>query len=583
MTAAFYGRSKSFLGARRVTLLSVLFFILAFLLILKLFYLQVWRHDYYNNLATKRYTTTEKIMPARGRIFTDAFKPNAAGESRYALATNQKFYLLYSEPALIAEATATVEKIDQVITLTTEEKKQMAEKMNKKDPYEPLKHFISLNQKDELLKKKIIGLGFQEEEKRIYPQNNSFSQVLGFLGYKKNERVGQYGLEEYFNDFLAGQGGIVTTEKDPRGRLISWQENNSLTIIDGGDLILTLEPTVQWQACNILAAWVKKMAAADGTAIVVEPTTGQIIALCNKPDFDPNNYSQVDNIAVYNNQAVSEAYEPGSVFKTITMATALEAGQVTPETKYNDIGEIRFGPDIIHNAKNKKYGLVNMTQVLENSINTGIIFAALKTGHDVFKEFVEKFGFGKKTNIDLPQESSGNISSLENKKDIYLATAAYGQGISVTPLQLIMSYAAIVNDGILMQPQIIKEKIFASGRQEFFSPQQVRRVISSETANIIKAMLVSVVKNGHAKGAAVPGYYVGGKTGTANISAPGGGYSEETIHTFVGFAPLEKPRFVALIKISKPKNSIFAEGSVVPAFAELAKFLLNYYQVPPEY
>ncbi len=583
MTKTFYARHKSFLSPRRITLLSVLFFVLALGLTFKLFYLQVLNHKHYENLAANRYRDTEKVMPVRGNIYADALKPNAVGESRSVLATNQKFYLLYGVPNLISDATATVEQISPVINLLPAEKKQIIERLNKKDPYEPLKHFINSAQKEELLKKKIVGLGFQEEEKRIYPQNNIFSHLLGFLSYQDEDPLGQYGLEEYFNDFLVGQGGLVSTEKDPQGRLISWQERNFSEIVDGGSLVLTIEPTIQWQACNILANWVKKMAAADGTLIIVEPHQGKIIALCNQPDFDPNNYGQVSDINVYNNKALSEPYEPGSVFKTITMAAAIESGQVTPETTYTDLGEVKFGPDVIRNAKNKKYGLVNMTQILENSINTGIIFAALKIGHEQFKNFVEKFGFGKRTGILLPHESYGNLNSLKNKKDIYTATAAYGQGITVTPLQMVMSYAAIVNDGILMRPQIIKEKIYPGGRQETFIPEEVGRVISSKTANIIKAMLVSVVKNGHSQGAAVPGYYVGGKTGTANIPAAGGGYSEETIHTFVGFAPLEKPLFVALIKISKPKNSVFAEGSVVPAFAELAKFLLNYYQVPPEY
>ncbi len=564
----------------RITLLRVLFFVLAFLMIARMAYLQIFKHEYYQVLANKRHITNEKIEPERGKIYTKDF--SSENDKLYPLAINQKLYLLYGVPAVIVNASSTVEQIAGVISLEEKDKIEMVLKLQKQDPYEPLKHYLELEQKEKIEALKIKGLGFTEEVKRIYPQNNLFAQVLGFVGYKEDKRVGQYGLEEQYQKYLSGQGGVLKQEKDPQGRIMAIDSLEASPIIDGNDLVLTLDPAVQLQTCNTLKKWIEKMAATDGVAIVLEPFSGSIMAMCNYPDFDLNSYNKVENVDIYTNSAISESYEPGSVFKAVTMAIALDIESVTSETRYTDEGFLKFGPDIIKNAQDKKYGNVDMTSVLENSINTGAIFAALKTGKETFKKYVEKFGFGSLTNIDLPHEAKGDLKSLDSNKDIYTATASYGQGIMTTPLQMIMAYGALVNGGMLMQPQIILEKRFFNGKIEQVLPTEVRRVISSKTSNVIKAMLASVVKNGHAKGAQIPGFYVGGKTGTANIAGQGG-YTTDTIHTFIGFAPLEKPKFVVLVKITKPRNALFAEGSVVPAFAEITKFLLNYYQIKPEY
>ncbi len=567
----------------RITLVQVLFLILSLIIVGKLFYLQILKHDYYNNLADERHKKLETLVPERGKIYALTHNKEKGETELYPLAINQQFYLLYGVPSLIKNVTSTIELIEKVLPLTDEERWQTFLHLNKNDPYEPIRHFVTQEQKEKLEKLNIEGLGFQNEIKRIYPQNNLFSHLLGFLGYQGNKRLGQYGLEEYFENDLAGRPGIMSLEKDPKGRLISLGNTITAPAQEGVDLVLTLDPAIQFKVCTALAEQVKKMAAIDGTVIVLKPDDGQILALCNQPDFDLNNYSQVSDINIYLNKAVSEAYEPGSVFKAITLAAALDLGKVGPETIHDDKGFVQFGPDIIRNAQNKTYGRVTMTQVLENSINTGAVFAALKTGKDNFKKYVEKFGFGEKTGIELPVEHPGDISSLKKKSDIYTATASYGQGILTTPLQLVMAYGAIANDGILMRPQIVLEKRFSNGEVKKIEPKENRRVISSRTANILKAMLVSVVKNGHAKGAQIAGYYVAGKTGTANIASPGGGYGQETNHTFVGFAPVDKPSFVILVKLSQPKNARFAEGTAVPVFAEIAKFLLQYYQTPPEY
>ncbi len=569
---------KSFLS--RITLIGVLFFVLAVLIIAKLFYLQIIRHRHYENLANQKYGQEEMIEGVRGRIYTLA--DVKAGDQLYLLAGNQELYLLYGVPAVIKDATSTIAALEKTITLSDEERWQMYLSLIKDDPYEPLRHYLTKEEKDKIEKMKLTGIGLQPENKRIYYEDNLFSHLLGFVGYRGDKRVGQYGIEEYFEKDLAGKGGLVKIERDPLGRLIIFGKNELPAIENGADIVLGLDPTVQFKICSLLEEWVKKMAADDGSVVAVEPQTGRIIALCNKPDFNPNDYQTAPNNQIFLNQAISGAYEPGSVFKSITMSAAVDLEKVTPETTYVDEGFVKFGKDVIHNAKNKIYGKVNMVGVLDNSINTGAVFAAQQIGHDSFKDYVEKFGFGKKTGIMLPVEHPGNLATLNKKGEIYTATASYGQGIMVTPLQLAMAYSAIANGGILMKPLLVVEEKFADGKIKKFEPEEVRRVIETKTANVIKAMLVSVVKNGHSRAADIAGYNIGGKTGTANIPQKGGGYGEETIHTFAGFAPAENPKFVLVIKMTRPKNSVFAEGSVVPAFAEMAKFLLNYYQVKPK-
>ncbi|MFC1622505.1 peptidoglycan D,D-transpeptidase FtsI family protein [Patescibacteria group bacterium] len=568
----------------RITLLQVLFFVFILIIVVKLFYLQIIKHNYYENLASQRHFSLEELKPDRGEIFV----LDSQGQ-KILIASNQQHYLLYGVPSLIGKPTTTIALIEKVLPMNDEERWQTFLKLDKsKDPYEPLQHNITQIQKDRLekifenIEPKVIG--FQKEVKRVYPQSNLYSHVLGFIGYANDQRVGQYGIEEYFEKELAGQGGMSKIEKDPKGRLISFGENEFDTLESGADILLTLDPTIQFKACEIIKNWQEKMLAEDGSLIVINPNTGDILAMCNTPDFDLNNYNQVEDINIYFNKIVNEAYEPGSVFKPITMAAALDLEKVTPETEYFDEGFLKFGRDTIHNANNKTYGHVNMTQVLENSINTGVASMAVeKIGQKNLKKYVENFGFGEKTNINLPVEALGDISSLNKKSDIYIATASYGQGIMTTPLQLITAFSAIANGGILMQPKIVKQINFSNGEIEERENKQVRRVITSKTANLLKAMLVSVIKNGQAKRAGVAGYYVAGKTGTANIADKSGGYSEQTNHTFVGFAPVNSPKFVILVKLSKPKNVPFSSDSAAPAFGQMTEFLLQYYQIPPDF
>jgi cell division protein FtsI/penicillin-binding protein 2 len=495
---------------------------------------------------------------------------------------NQKVFFVFAEPMRMTNKEEVAKKLAKFLQL---DEKELIDKFTRRenDLYEPVKHFITDKEVVEIKSWNLAGIKFQDETKRYYPEKNIFSHLTGFVSIKDEaQEVGQYGLEGYFEKNLGGEAGYLKSERDPIGRFIPLTKHSVQEAVNGDNLILTIDYTAQYETCKVLTDAVKKHGADKGSAIVMEPQTGKIIAMCNYPDFDPNNYNKVEDIKVFTNTAIFEAYEPGSVFKPVTMAGAVDAGSVTPDTTYTDPGVEKIGGFEIKNFDDKNHGVNTMTQVLENSLNTGVIFAMRKMGANTFEDYVKKFGFGLKTGIDLSGESAGNISSFDQKGEIYPATASFGQGISVTPLQMINAINAIANQGKLMKPYIVEEIDKIDGTKIKHEPEVIRQVISPRAATLVSGMMVSVVENGHAKRAAVAGYYVAGKTGTAQVAGENGGYSKKTVHTFVGFVPVDHPRFTMLIRIDDPKDVQFAEGSSVPVFGEVANFLVKYYDIPME-
>lgn len=433
---------------------------------------------------------------------------------------------------------------------------------------------------------KIEGLAFNLKSYRFYPENNTAANIVGFVSYVDDEGHGRYGLEEFFNEELGGKAGYLKGERGVSNTIIV-NDREYVKPEAGSDLILTMDRSAQFQACAALEAAVAVHNAEGGSVIAVNANTGAILAMCSVPSFNPNNYREVKDLKTYNNPAILYQYEPGSVFKVITMAAAIDQGKVSPSTTYQDEGQIMITgwPKAISNSDfstKGAHGVVDMNAVLENSLNTGAIFAMRQIGPKVFADYVKSFGFGEKSGIELGSESKGNIDNLlKNKvREIDAATASFGQGIAVTPLQMVMSYQALANQGVLMQPYIVQEIRHSNGSVEELKPKAVRQVVSEQTANTILAMMVNVVESGHAQGAQIPGYYIGGKTGTAQV-ATAGGYSEDKyIHTFIGVVPIDNPQIVMLTKIDAPQGARYAESTAVPLWHDVADFLLKYYQIP---
>ncbi len=633
--------NKNKLNNNRLRVVVAVVFLLSGALLYKLFSIQIKQFDLYTAMASSQHRIYSEIKAERGKIFFG--EKNNNQEKLYPLATNKDFADLYVVPKDIASSTEVAEKLykyfDEPILLeelkkeiasgydliiSTSTKEEIIQKYLKKldkpgDPYE------SLNKKmgtDELLKLfaylasseteikaedleirggqvfylsgdlagekfSLPGFGFDLQQHRYYPEKEIASHLLGFVSYIDNEENGRYGLEEFFNSELFGEYGYLKSEKAAGSNTIIVNDREYTKPVNGVDLVLTIDRNIEFVACEKLKESVKKHEADGGTVIVVEPKSGAIIAMCSVPDFNPNDYKNVDDIAVYNNPAIFSQYEPGSVFKVVTMAIAIDQNKVSPNTTYKDEGQIMINgwPKPIKNSDfstKGPHGIVDMNAVLENSLNTGAIFAMRQAGVKAFSEYVENFGFGERTGIELGAESPGNIDNLlKNKvKEIDAATASFGQGIAVTPLQMLMSYQALANDGVLMKPYVVKEIIRQNSQKEIITPQSVRRVVSAKTADTMLAMLVNIVERGHSSRAYIPGYYIGGKTGTAQIAGMGGYKQNEYIHTFIGVAPIENPKFVMLTKIDNPKDVIYAEGSVVPLWKDIADFILKYYQIP---
>jgi cell division protein FtsI/penicillin-binding protein 2 len=544
----------------------------------RLFVLQILSHNFYSVLAANQRNLFQDLFPTRGAIY--ALDPKSP-DGKFPVAVNKTLSTMYANDLDVKDPAAAAA---QLASLTGDDVPTLIGKLSRKGAqYVPLKQKMTDDEVATAKALNIPGIGFAAQQYRFYPEKNSFGQVVGFVGEGADSQpVGKYGAEGYWNDELAGTPGAVSSGGAALGGIIGSAEQ-FVPAQDGDDLVLTIDRNIQYAVCQKLSDAVTKHQADVGSAIVLDPKTGAILAMCNTPDFDPNDISGVTDIGLFNNRSIFDAYEPGSIFKAVTMASAIDAGKIGPDTTYVDSGSVQIGPYAIRNADLKAHGLQTMTQVLDESLNTGAIFAMRQIGAKSFLQYVEAFGFGSPTGIDLDTESPGDIESLRKKGDIWSATASFGQGITTTPLQMAMAYAAFANGGKLMKPYVVAEVDHADGTVDKTEPTVVRQVITRRAASLIGSMLVNVVENGEGKKAGVPGYYVAGKTGTAQVADPNGGYQKDmTIGSFAGYAPVDDPAFVIIVEIVHPRDVQWAESSAAPLFGDIAKFLLQYMQIPPD-
>ena len=553
--------------------------VLWFFVIARLFTLQIWQHELYASLAAGTHEIYKELLPRRGTVYIQD------GETLFPAALNRVLYQVYADTRSLNDPEDTAVRIAPLVGMDKNEQfmlfLKLKEAKERNDPFEPIKQKITEEEKTAIEALKIKGIGFAQQPFRYYPEEEIGAATIGFFGMGSDGKaVGRYGVEGYFDATLSGEPGFIRGERDAIGAWIPLGRRSFSPAHDGADIVLTIDRTIQYELCTTLEAHRIEFEAQSAAAVVLDPKTGAIKALCSASTFDPNKYNEVESVDIYNNQAIFKAYEPGSVFKPFTMAAALDQEVVTPDTTYVDEGSRKFGNFTIRNASNKVYGEQTMTNVLEFSINTGMIFVVEKLGKEIFREYVQRFGFGTRTGVQLDTEAAGDTSSLDQKGEIYAATASFGQGVLVTPVQLAAAFSAIANRGELPRPYIVQEIRYSNGEIKKTEPSVVRRVLSDRATALIVGMLVSTVENGFYRPARVPGYYVAGKTGTGQI-AEGGDYVEgATNHTFVGFAPAEDPRFVMVIKYEKPKRN-FADATTAATFGTMAKFLLQYYGVAP--
>lgn len=564
-------QKKNSTPTNRLNILVSAVLLIGVLIGVRLFFLQIVMKDYYENKARDQQSTSLTIEAKRGNIYLK----NKNGEES-AAASTERGYTLYLNNKFVADSGGLFEKLNAVTEIDKDIFSKAISKTN--DPYEILKRRITEEEGGKIIELAIPGVELEGSSWRVYPAGDFLSHVLGFVaeGAKSGENEGQYGIEKYYNGTLAGDTGRVTAEKDAKGFLIAIANQLQSAPEEGEDVWLTIDPDLQkFTETEIEAARVKWQGKSAGI-IIVQPKTGKILAMAAVPSFDPNNYQKEKDLQVFLNPFTQKIFEMGSVFKPLTMAAALNEGALTADTTYFDTGEVKIGPATIKNFDGKAHGKQTMTQVLEESLNTGAVFAMRKLGGQKLKTYFHNYGLGERLGVDLPGELKGDLSNLDSGREIEFATASFGQGVAVTPLELAMALSSLGNGGKLMQPYL---RDYPNHQ-----PVVIRQVLSAETSSAISKMLVDVVDMKLAGGKAkIDGYSVAAKTGTAQMPNTGSkGYSGEYLHTFFGYFPAYDPQYLILLFLERPQGIKYASQSLTDTFSEITQFIINYYTIPPD-
>lgn len=542
----------------RVNLVLIAILLCGAAIISRLVFIQILNHDLYKALANGQQNSFKSIKGQRGQIFFNK------GE---ILATNVKAKYLFVCPEEIKNKEEAAQKISEILKIPRED---IFLKLQKDSLFEKIKNILTPEEETALNEANLAGVYTGEAVLRNYPQKYMASRVVGFVG---GEGAGQYGVEGFYEDVLRGKEDFV--KPDPSKN------------VNGSDVFLTIDYNLQYMAEKLLLQAKDELAIEGGQIIAMDPNTGEILAMADFPGFDPNFYSETEDFDIFQNSSVQKLFEPGSTLKPITMAAALDLGKITPQTTYIDEGKLRISDYVIENYAGRIFGKISMTQVLEKSVNTGAVFAEKQIGGNKFLEYLDRFNFFDPTGIDIQGEAFSDNKELRRGFEINFATAAYGQGIEITPIQLVRAFAAIANGGSLVKPYIADKTVDADGEEKITKPKLSDKIISSNTISKLTAMLVSVIENGFSKSVKIPGYYIAGKTGTAQIpwSALGEnkkGYSNKTWQSFIGFFPAFNPKVVLFVKLDNPKANT-AEYSAAPIFRQMAKYTINYLAIPPDY
>lgn len=562
----------------RIHIVFVLLFLFALVLGGRLFFVQIVHGSAYRELADDQYITPSANVFDRGSIFFQ--DKNGALVSA---ATVQTGYIIAIDPAKLLDKEDVFSKINAVIPLDRALFFMKADKQD--DPYEEIARRVPKGEAYRIGDLEITGVSVHKERWRFYPAGRTAAHMLGFIGYQGDRQTGVYGLERYYNDILArGEEGLYVNFFAELFSNITdsiLRSDNSRA----GDLVLTIEPKVQSALEEALGQVKKEWSSESVGGIIMDPMTGAIYAMASLPDFDPNSFQQEKNAAVFSNPLVERVYEMGSIIKPLTMAAALDTGAVTAKTTYNDKGYVILNTARISNFDGKARGVVPMQEVLNQSLNTGVVFAMQKTGRDNFSAYMKRFGLGTETGIELPNETHGLIDNLDSTRDVEYATAAFGQGIAMTPVETVRALATLGNGGHLVSPHLVERIEYVRGESKKTYPDEGAQILKKETSEEITRMLVTVVDKALLDGTvALPRYSVAAKTGTAQIAdlQNGGYYDDRYLHSFFGYFPAYNPRFIIFLYNVYPKNVKYASQTLTHPFIDMTKFLISYYEIPPD-
>jgi len=522
-------------------------------------------------IGQEQYGTTIKLTPQRGEIRTS---------DNFPIVANKLSYLVFANPKEIKNAGETSVVLSSVLGVDLA---SVSASLSLDKFWVPVASGINSDTKQKLEAMNLPGVGFDSQYQRFYPEASMAAQLLGFVGKDdQGNDKGYFGLEGYYDRLLKGKEGTAVQVNDAFGRPILAQANQTTGEVDGSSLILSIDRSIQFLAEQKIKDGVEQYGATSGMVGIMDPKTGQILAMAAYPNFDPRDYFAYSD-DLYKNPFISDLYEPGSTFKPLVMSSALNAKVVTPQTKCDVCsGPVTVSGYDIHTWDDKYFPNTTMVDVIMHSDNTGMVFVSQKMGLDRMLDYLGKFGIGSNTGIDLQGEVSASLKPKNQWYAVDLATTAFGQGISVTPIELLSATAAIANGGVKMEPHVVAAVEDSNGNLVKIPPKTVGSPISSGTAKAMTEIMVNAVEKGEASWARLKGYRIAGKTGTASIPIQGHYDPTQTIASFVGFAPAEDPKFVMLVILDRPTASIYGSETAAPIFFDIAKSLFGYYGITPD-
>lgn len=548
----------------KLRMLLVFFSLLFCVVIVRLFFIQV-----IDRKDIGQYLQTGVIRAARGKIMD---------RNGNLLVTNQTKYRLFLEPKKIIDKEGLVLKLAHVLNVDVA---SIEAKIDDSKDWVSIKTNITKDIKSQLELIKDASIGFEEYPSRYYPEGSSSAHILGFVGKNDiGEDTGYFGLEGFYEKDLVGMAGLVRSEKDLFGQPIFLGTQEKIPAENGRNLISTIDISVQNIIKKHLQEGLEQYQAKEGCVIAVEPYSMEIIGLVCLPDFDPEQFYSYPGES-YKNKIISDLYEPGSTFKPLIMAAAIDKKAIKETDLYNEDGPVRIGEYSINTWNNSYEGKISMTRIMEKSSNVGMVYIGEKLGNDGLYDVIKAYGFGETTDVDLQGEIFSPIKPKTQWYPIDFATATFGQGIAVTPIQMIKAFASLINDGYIMQPHIVKE-IQGTKRMQKLQSTYKKQILSRRTDEIMKKMLTSTIENGETKYLKPKGYVIAGKTGTAQVAIAGHYDPSKTIASFIGFAPVNVPKFLMLVIVKEPKTSQWGSETAAPIFFDIAKELIVYYNIVPE-
>lgn len=549
---------------KRVVILFLFVAVIMFGLGCRLMYIQFFKSSWLAENAIDQRIRDIPVEAKRGIIYDRHGRELAVSVSTESV---------YAIPAEIRDADETAAKLAAILSLDGD---KLAAKLKKRQAFTWIKRKIDVESALAIKKLSLPGIGLTQENRRYYPKDNLAAHILGFTGI---DSQGLDGVEMTFDSYLKGRAGSIVVEYDARGREIPYATHRFVPPVEGHNIYLTIDTVIQQIIERDLDRVMKDTQAKAATIIVMNPHTGEILALANRPDYNPNQFADFSP-KLWRNNAVSNTYEPGSTFKVLTTTAVLGDKVVKLDDRFFDPGGIEVQGRTIHCWKHGGHGSQTFREVVENSCNTGFVTVGLKLGRDPFYRYLEAFGLGRQSNIDLPGEAKGIVINKNQVKPINIATISMGQGIAVTPIQLITAVSAVANDGLRTRPQIVREvKDRAGNTIRGFETDVVEKVVDAATAKEVKEVLESVVKNGTGKNAYVEGYRIAGKTGTAQKVGAGGYMPGKYVASFAGFAPADNPQVAMLVIIDEPVGIYYGGQIAAPVFGAAIKDIMEYLNV----